>query len=102
MTNHVAYVNKQLVRYLPLLPADEVKTLLALMLQANPLGYLRTSPETLAAVLGVSPADATVFLNRLSGKNLVYFEEHGRALKILVRGFLGGRGAPRDIRVPCG
>lgn len=102
MSNQVAYVNKQLVRYLPLLPAEEVKALLALMLQANPLGYLRTSMETLAAALGVSPNDATALLRRLSQKKLVYFEEHGRTLKILVRGFLGGRGAPRDIRVPCG
>lgn len=102
MSNHVAYVNKQLIRYLPLLPADEVKALLALMLQANPLGYLRTSVETLAAMLGVSPAAASTLLRRLSQKKIIYFEEHGRTLKILVRGFLGGRGAPRDIRVPCG
>lgn len=100
MSSNVAYVNKQLVRYLALLPANEVKALLALMLQANPLGYLRTSAETLASVLGVCPDDATELLRRLSQKKLIYFEEHGRTLKVLVRGFLGGRGAPRDIRVP--
>ena len=99
----VAFVNRELARWLPLLPEPEVKALLALMLQANAAGFLRTSPEAFAARVGVAPGTAEELLRKLARRRLIFVEPQPTCLVVLIRGFLGGRGAPRDAVPPtCG
>lgn len=96
----VAFVNRELARWLPVLPALEVKALLAMMLQANAAGALRTSPDALAARVGVSAGIAEELLRRLARRRLIVVEPKGTALFVLIQGFLGGRGAPRNAIIP--
>ena len=103
MIQPIAFINRELARWLPLLPAAEVKTLLALMLQANVAGFARTSVEGVAARVGVGPEQARELLSQLHRRRIIFVEEQGQTLLVTVRGFLGGRGAPRDAVVPtCG
>lgn len=101
---NVAFVNRELARWLPVLPEAEVKALLALMLQANAAGFLRTSPEAFAARVGVNAGRAEDLLRRLAHRRLIVVEPQKTCLLVAVRGFLGGRGAPHDAAVPapCG
>lgn len=99
MLQPVAFINRELARWLPVLPAPEVKALLALMLQANVAGFLRTAPEAFAARLGCRADEAVDLLDRLVRRRLIAVEPSGPALVVVIRGFLGGRGAPRDAVV---
>lgn len=90
------YLNRDLARLLPLLPAGEVKLLLALMLQANAAGFLRTMPAAIASTIGESASVAAELTARLQRKKLIHVKQSGVSLLVLVRGCLGGRGVPRD------
>lgn len=100
MIHPIAYINRQLARWLPVLPCAEVKALLALRLQANVAGFLRTTPQAFAARAGVSPWVAEDLLHRLAQRRIIVVEPQGTTLVVQIRGFLGGRGAPQDARYP--
>lgn len=100
MIQPLAYVNRELARWLPVLPSLEVKALLALMLQANAAGFLRTSPEAFAARVGCRPDQAEELLQQLARRRLIFLEPQQTCLIVQIRGFLGGRGAPRDATYP--
>lgn len=96
MLQPIAQINKQLAKYLSVLPSAEVKALLALMLQANPIGVLRTSPVVFGALIGVTPKRASALLKALAKKRLILLRPRGDTYVVLVRAFLGKRGLPLD------
>jgi hypothetical protein len=100
MIQPVAFINRELARWLPVLPCAEVKALLALMLQANVAGFLRTTPHAFAARAGVSPWVAEHLLRRLAQRRIIVIEPQGTCFIVQIRGFLGGRGAPHDALIP--
>ncbi len=103
MIHPVAYINRELARWLPVLPEPEVKALLALMLQANAAGFLQTSPEAFAARVGATAGKAEELLRQLARRRIIDIEQRPACILVFIRGFLGGRGAPRNAVIPtCG
>lgn len=100
MRYSTAYVNRELARWLPLLPPGEVKMLLVLMLAANAAGFLRSDAGTLATQVGEPTRIVEELLRSLSLRRLVIVRRTPVAWLILVNGFLGGRGAPRGAPSP--
>lgn len=92
MLHRPTVINRELARWLPLLPPLEVKALLALMLQATPAGLVRTSPETLGGWIGEAPKTAGHLLALLARRKLVHVTEHGKVSLVAVRAFLGEQG----------
>lgn len=99
MSIPIVYLNRDLSRLLPLLSSDEAKLLLALMLQANAAGYLRTTASAIASWIGEPATVAAELLERLRRRRMIHVRQTKVALLVLVRGCLGGRGVPSDVFV---